>query len=225
MIKITIIFLMLFVFPVSLQALTVQEHYDAAAAALEEGDYYKAVEHLQKAVDSNPGIPQLHNALGIALTKKYGTLNRSMASFDKAIQLDPHYGEPYFNIGTFHAGVTRDLVLATEYFEKAIEVDPRYARPYMGLGWLYLQREDARKAVGYFQQALDIDSNIADAHYGLGLSYAALKKTELTLEPITTLRALGRADLASAIESLLVNNSKEELEDPLAQELDAAPTV
>ena len=178
-------------------------YFDEGMAFLNREEYDKAIESLRKAIRENSNIPQLYNALGYALLKKNGTVKSASKAFEKAIELDPTFADPYFNLGTYYAGPGQDAILAGDYFEKAIKANPNFSKAHMGLGWMYLEKKDIKKAIEHFKKAVEIDPGLAEAQYGLGLTYVAMRKSELALKPITNLRAVNRNDLALAIEAMI----------------------
>ncbi len=180
-----------------------QSYYNEGMDYIEKDDFDKAIEFFRKAIRESPRVPQLYNALGYALLKKNGTVKSASKAFEKAIELDAHYADPYFNLGTYYAGPGQDPLLATEYFEKAIQTDPTYSKAEMGLGWVCLDKKDAKNALEHFEKAVELDPTLVEAEYGLGLTYVALKKNAQALKPITFLRQSNHYDLAQAIEGMI----------------------
>lgn len=181
----------------------VKELYTEGIGYLDSEDYSKAIECFRIAIKENPNVPQLYNALGIAILRKNGSIQIAKRAFEKAIRLNPAYPDPYFNMGTFYAGTGHDAILATEQFEKAIQASPDFAKAYMGLGWIWMERKDAKKAVENFKKAIEIEPQMAEAQYGWGLASVALHDNATALKPITTLRSMGKFDMAQKIESMI----------------------
>lgn len=184
-----------------LRAADVTDYYREGVSALDNGDHDTAIQMFRMAIRENPRVPQLYNALGIAFVKKKGNLTIARRYFEKAVRLDPGYAEPYFNMGTFYAGTANDPILAAEQFEKAVKANPMFGKAYMGLGWINMQKQDARTASENFLKAIETNPELPEAHYGLGLAYVGMKKKELALKPITTLRNMGNFDLAQNLET------------------------
>jgi lipoprotein NlpI len=83
------------------------DSYQQGRAALQAGDYPKAVELLRKAIDEEPSRAEIHRDLGIALDKqeKY---DEALTAFRKCLQLDPKMavahdlmGSALFKLGRF----------------------------------------------------------------------------------------------------------------------------
>ncbi len=54
---------------------------------------------------------------------------------DKAIELDPSFGDPYLRRAEYYANITKDLSTATKDYENAISVDPLAPEIYLRYGW------------------------------------------------------------------------------------------
>jgi len=110
------------------------------------GDYEKAVELRQKALDAGPKTPEAgkqlaayYNNLGEAEAKA-GKTDDAVKAYTQAAQLDPAgAGQYYFNLGAImtNANTTNDPKLrkaAVEAFDKAIAADPNKPDPYYWKG-------------------------------------------------------------------------------------------
>jgi len=175
-----------------------------AQACMQEEDYECAVDELQGILEKKPDLAQVRNLLGLAYSKQDGFTQSAIAEFEEAASLDPHYAEPYFNLGTMHAGTLRDSEAALDYFEKALRADASYTRAEFAMAWIYLfEKKDLERALALFKTSAQKMPRLAEAHYGLALCYLQLNKRELALEPISRMRAMNREDLASKIESFM----------------------
>jgi len=194
---------------------SVRELYEEGALALDAGDYETALEIFQAVVEIRPAMPQVHNLIGV-VNLKQGETGRAIASFLKAVEYDPKYAEGYFNLATVYMGSTGDRELAEEYYRKTIEIDPKFGRAYFGLGWLQLLAYDnVTEAIDLFKQVIAIVPDYAEGYYGLGMAYVRADQTELSLEPISKLRALSREDLAMKIEAAIKEGEEPFIEEPI----------
>ena len=62
-----------------------------------QGNIIDSVQHLSKAIQLNPSVPEFHLNLGIAL-KQQGKLKASINSFNKAITLQPGHSDAQWNL-------------------------------------------------------------------------------------------------------------------------------
>ncbi len=84
-----------------------------------------------------------------------GQTERAIRLCQKAIKIDPEFGNPYNDIGSYLVAIGKEDE-AIEWFEKAIEAkryEPRQF-PHINLGRLYMAKEMTAKALGEFRKAL-----------------------------------------------------------------------
>jgi predicted Zn-dependent protease len=101
------------------------------------GKHDKAVPYLEAAAQNEPENPMVWTNLAAAqlgkphLTTPEGE-NRAIASFERALSLDPHVPQVHYNLGLIYLG-RNDLVQAAHFFALALESDPndRDARRYL----------------------------------------------------------------------------------------------
>ncbi|HXG50046.1 MAG TPA: tetratricopeptide repeat protein [candidate division Zixibacteria bacterium] len=99
-----------------------------------------------------------------------GQYHRAIEEAQKAIRLDPEFGNPYNDIGVYLIELGReDEALA--YLEKA-KTARRYCcyqYPHFNLGRVYLKKRLYEKAREEFKKALEIDPQYGPAQAGLQL--------------------------------------------------------
>jgi len=127
------------------------------------GDIYMARKMYRDAIDAYregpPDSPVLTNKIGIAfhqllqfdLAKKY---------YERAIKLDPKYGEAINNLGTIYyqeKSYKRSIV----YYRRALK---RSSTPsasiYANMGAAYFARKDYKRATVYYEEALKLDPDV-----------------------------------------------------------------
>lgn len=77
--------------------LAFEAHSVAGLALLQAGDDEAAVMHLRQALDLRPGIPSLHNELGVAFAR-HGLARQARVEFQEALRLDPSDSEARENL-------------------------------------------------------------------------------------------------------------------------------
>ncbi|MFZ5801757.1 MAG: tetratricopeptide repeat protein [Candidatus Omnitrophota bacterium] len=181
--------------------------YEEGMHRMEIGQYDEAIEAFNQMKKIDPSFAPAYNFEGVAHMRKRTESTDAILAFEKAIAINPGYVEPYLNLGTLYMEADGEYEQAAEYYQKAIEIDPKNGRAYFGLGWIELtDRHRPEIAEGFFRKVTEIHPDFPEGFYGLGLAYLELKKPEMTLEPISRLRALGREEMALQIENLLRQN-------------------
>ena len=122
------------------------------------GNIREAIEAYKKSIDYFP-TPKAHTFLGWAFSL-YGKFSEAIEECKIAIELDPNFGNPYNDIGTYLINLD-EYNDAIYWLEKAIEApdyEPRHY-PYFNLGRVYEKKGDWFTARKYYQDALNINPN------------------------------------------------------------------
>jgi Tfp pilus assembly protein PilF len=125
-----------------------------------EGDYDRAVELYKNSLELHP-TAEAHTFLG--WTYHYqGKIEEAIAECKRAIEVDPDFGNPYNDIGSYLIALGRHDE-AIPWLERAIAApryDPRHY-PYFNLGRAYYAKGMINRAREYFQEALRIEPRYA----------------------------------------------------------------
>jgi tetratricopeptide (TPR) repeat protein len=92
---------------------------------------------------------------GIAFGKD-GKHDRAIASFDKALEINPRYADAYYNRGFAYAIGKGQYDRAISDFNKAIEINPRCAEAYGARGIAYNAIGQLDKACSDWKRACEL---------------------------------------------------------------------
>ncbi len=109
------------------------EYFEEGAALISKGKYDQAIKKYKKGLRIEPRSAVGYNYLGMAYGYKYEQLRsldwreKEIEAFKKAIELDPNFFRPYFNLGiTYHnMGKPKE---AANYFKKCLEIYPEHPK-------------------------------------------------------------------------------------------------
>jgi Tfp pilus assembly protein PilF len=141
---------------------------EEALRLLEEGNRRHREDDIEGAIDCYRRSLELHATaeahtfLGWMYSFQ-DRLDKAIEQCEIAIELDPEFGNPYNDIGTFCLR-RRDTEAAITWFEQAKSAT-RYAPrqfPFINLGRLYLSLGQPEKALGEFEGALEHDPSNAE---------------------------------------------------------------
>jgi Tfp pilus assembly protein PilF len=139
-----------------------QEAYQAQM----DGDYDRAVELYRQSLALYP-TAEAHTFLGWTFHFQ-GKIQEAIDECKLAIEVDPEFGNPYNDIGSYLIGLGR-FDEAIPWLEQAIAAkryDPRHF-PYFNLGRVYLAKGQFNRARELFQQSLEIEPRYALARQAL----------------------------------------------------------
>lgn len=94
-------------------------------------------------------------------------LNKSIAFYDKAIELKPNFAIAYSNRGNAHKN-RGDLTSAIADCSRAIELNPSLELTYLVRGAAYRAQGDLSSAMADYAKAIELNPNLADAYHNRG---------------------------------------------------------
>jgi len=117
-----------------------------------------------------------HNNLGRALVNS-GHTHEAVAHIQKAVDINPSFGDAHFNLGILLADMGRTDE-AVAHYRKAVELIPASADAHNNLGVLLEQMGDKDQAMFHYRKALDANPNHSGAHNNLGILLARSGQTD-----------------------------------------------
>jgi Tfp pilus assembly protein PilF len=130
--------------------------FQEAYRAQMDGELERAVELYKDSLDAFP-TAEAHTFLGWTYHSQ-GKVESAIAQCKRAIEIDPDFGNPYNDIGSYLIALER-YDEAIPWLERATEApryDPRHY-PYFNLGRAYLAKGMISGARQYFQESLRIE--------------------------------------------------------------------
>jgi len=134
------------------------EYFNKAYQLHISGNIKEAIEAYKKSINYYP-TPKAHTFLGWAFSLN-GKFEEAIDECKIAIDLNPDYGNPYNDIGSYLINLEQ-FDEAIYWFEKAIEAldyEPRYY-PYYNLGRIYEKKGDWYSALHHYAEALKLNPN------------------------------------------------------------------
>src|SRR5580658_2946712 len=131
-----------------------------------EGDFDHAVELYRKSLTAHP-TAEAHTFLGWTFHFQ-GKVEEAIEECKLAIEVDPDFGNPYNDIGSYLIGLER-YDEAIPWLDRAITAkryDPRHF-PYFNLGRAYLAKGLINRARENFEHALEIEPRYTLARQSL----------------------------------------------------------
>jgi tetratricopeptide (TPR) repeat protein len=151
-------------------------YYVASGAAYgEDGQYERAFELLNKAIQLDPASGDAYNNIGLFYSRA-GNHAMSIQMLNRAIQLSPKDDSPPYNIGNTYVALG-DAQTAIEYYKHAIALNPASERAWLNLGNSYGTLRDYSNALNAFRKVLEINPSSASARHNIGVTYYMMGDT------------------------------------------------
>jgi len=165
-------------FKVSVSPKTAEEWKERGVSFSISGEYEKAIECFDKAIELNPNLTKAYINRGNAYyyLEQY---EKAIEDYSKAIEIDPDYARAYNNRGNAYRHL-KQYERAIEDYNKAIEIDPDYAWTYNSRGLAYYNLEQYEKAIEDYNRAIELDPNLTEAYNNREIALSKLKEQKAT---------------------------------------------
>jgi len=138
---------------------------------LKMGQHQEAVQEFTRAIEADPSsVAYTGRALAYTCL---GDLEKAVADYDRAIELEPGQAEAYHDRGTLHERLG-DYQRALNDYDRAVELDDSLAIAYCGRGTAYRWLGETQQALESYGKAIELDPRLANAYSGRGDVYYAL---------------------------------------------------
>lgn len=117
-------------------------------------------------LDLNWAKPDEHFTLGNTLLE-LGQLERAIACYRRAIQLQPSYADAYHNLGEV-LSVMGQCEEAIAAYRQAIDLNPNFDAPHYGLGKALASLDRREEAIACYRRAIELNPNLVQAYQSLG---------------------------------------------------------
>ena len=144
-----------------------EQHYQAARAALTKGDTKTAKRELKLSLQEDPLHAEAHFLLASLLGRE-GDLDQAAVGYQETVKLEPNNAVARYNLGTtmLRRGET---LPAARLLEEAIVIRPEYVPTYLNLAKAYFLAGLPELSVASYQEALRRDPSNPIARKGLTL--------------------------------------------------------
>lgn len=143
-------------------------------AALQRRDFLAAAQRLQAAIEAEPGQPDAHSNLAIALLA-LERAHEALTSCERALRLKPENPNALSNRGDTLRALGRAQE-ALESYDRAIVLAPGLIAAHLGRGILLYERGRAAESLQSFDRVLYLDPARADALNNRGNALLALDR-------------------------------------------------
>jgi tetratricopeptide (TPR) repeat protein len=133
---------------------------DCANACIEIGEYQRALDCYQEALDRVKPDSEILTNIGFCM-ESLQNFEKANSFYLKAIQLDPQDDNIYFRLGESYSKEHKWLSAVAAY-EKALSIEKRNEEYYSALGKCYFQLGEIKEAKKYLRKAIEIAPEISE---------------------------------------------------------------
>jgi len=143
----------------------------------ERGNYYKAIEDYNAALDINAEYEEALNNRAIAHGAT-GQNDLAFKDYEQALTIKPDYADAYYNRGLLYNKIGR-YDMAISDFTSAIKFDPSMADAFVSRGIALGSQRQYDPALNDFNRALAINRNLYQAYFNRGIVYNIRQQYDL----------------------------------------------
>jgi len=145
-----------------------EQYYNSGYMLTLMGRFEEAIRLYEKSLEIQP-TAEAHTYMGWTYSH-LRNLKRAIEEAEKAIRVDPDFGNPYNDMGVYLMDQGKEDE-AIPYLQKAMRAKRYccYQFPHYNMGRIYLRKKMFEKARKAFQKSLAIDPNYAPASEALEL--------------------------------------------------------
>jgi tetratricopeptide (TPR) repeat protein len=127
-------------------------------------------------IAKNPQSWMAYNNIAISLLQK-GRTDEAIAHYNKALELDPNYGEGHYNLANalLRLGRTEEAIA---HYEKALEIYPKNISARHNLASVLVQSGRAEEGMAHYRKSLELNPRNAAAHNNLGATLLRLGRVD-----------------------------------------------
>ncbi|HET9496686.1 MAG TPA: tetratricopeptide repeat protein [Chloroflexia bacterium] len=160
-----------------------EANYNSGVAAINDGDYDKAISELSEAIAGSPDYAEAYFYRAIAYRSNM-MYNEAIADFTRTLELEPDSVYPYYERGlayTYAGIATR----AIEDFTRAIELQPNMIDAYYQRAGRYFDIGRYDDAITDFDKVIELNPGYGDSYFDRGRAYSSKADYEAAIEDFT----------------------------------------
>jgi len=155
-------------------------------------DLDNAFKEFQVALQLQPNVPELHEALGELYLDNHSDED-AQSELERAVALDPSRAHALYLLGRLYVQ-NRENEKALPYLQRALRLQPDLTEASGLLGTAYVRLGEFAKAIPRLEKAASLD-HYGNVHYQLSLAYRKLGQAELAEKALVRSQDLRRSSL------------------------------
>jgi superkiller protein 3 len=155
-------------------------HFYSAMLHKESGDTLQAIYLFKKTIELLGADYNSSMQLG-TIYEAQNEINKSIQSYQQAINTDPNSDEAYYAIGLEYQKIG-DNTLAMKNYQKAIDINSQHFLAYYNAGNILAADENYTSAIDHFEICLRLKPDLAKAYNRIGQCFELLSTDNKAIE-------------------------------------------
>jgi Tfp pilus assembly protein PilF len=157
-----------------------EANYNSGVAAINDGDYEKAISELSEAISLSPDYAEAYFYRAMAY-RSNDMYNEAIADFTRAIELEPNSVYPYYERGLAYS-YSGIATRAIEDFTRAIELQPNMIDAFYQRAGRYFDTGRYDDAIADFDKVIELNPGYGDSYFDRGRAYSSKGDYEAAIE-------------------------------------------
>ena len=146
-----------------------QRHYESALDYFEQGNYEKALQQIDNAIQKSPNNPDYYSTKGVFL-HRMNDIPRAVDAYKKAIEVFPGHTFSHYNLGIIFMKEGK-ILQAIQQWEEVIKNKPDDVDSIFNIAVGLSRLGKTKQAIPFYKKVLEYDPGHVMAHQNLGVIY------------------------------------------------------
>lgn len=146
-----------------------QRHYESALDLFEQGQYDKALQQIDKAIQKSPENPDMYSTRGVFLHKMNDVVH-AIEAYKMALKVAPDHTFSHYNLGLIYMKQNKTLQAIQEW-ESVIKIKPRDTDAIFNIAVALSHLGKSKQAIPFYQKVIEICPEHVQAHQNLGVIF------------------------------------------------------
>ncbi len=153
----------------NIQETYAQRHYESALDYFEQGNYEKALQQIDNAIQKSPKNPDYYSTKGVFL-HRMNDIPKAIEAYQKAIEVFPGHTFSHYNLGIIFMKEGK-ILQAIQQWEEVIRNKPDDVDSIFNIAVALSRLGKTKQAIPFYKKVLEYDPSHVMTHQNLGVIY------------------------------------------------------
>ncbi len=146
-----------------------QRHYESALDFFEQGQYDKALQQIEKAIQQSPNNPDMYSTKGVFF-HRMNNLVKAIEAYRSALKVAPDHTFSHYNLGLIYMKQNK-VLQAIQEWESVIRIKPDDADAIFNIAVALSHLGKSQQAIPFYEKVVDICPEHVQTHQNLGVIF------------------------------------------------------